>query len=192
LRINFSRTANYDVKHAKENYFKRNSYNRIHLGKFDSYFHDNIRLFTAGYDYGLKLIKINPNFNLFDFGFGANVIMAFDEQRDSSLVRPNYARIVPGFELNWSVRLYLLRIQSIKTRLFLEGEGMTFVYYTKPYSDDGTNINIGSHLGLGIDYNIKDDLKGYTSLRLFHTSNGKKFENNPALNAIGILIGLQF
>jgi hypothetical protein len=180
------------LTNKKENYFKRNSYQRIHLGKFESYFNDNIGILTAGYDYGLKFFKVKPDFNLIDFGFGANIIMAFDERPDSSLARPNYVRIVPGFELNWSLRLYFLRIQSIKTRLFIEGEGMTFVYYTKPYPDNGTNINIGSHVGMGMDFQINDALRGYTSLRLFHTSNGKNYENNPALNAIGILVGLQF
>ena len=37
-----------------------------------------------------------------------------------------------------------IRIQSIKTRLFLEAERMTFVYCTKPYPDNKTDINIVS------------------------------------------------
>jgi opacity protein-like surface antigen len=176
----------------KQNYFKRNSYKRIHIGKFNSYFNDNIGIMTAGFDYGLKFIKIKPDFNLIDFGFGTNIIMAFDEQHDAKKARPDYARIVPGIEVNWSLRLYILRIQSIKTRIFFEGEGMTFVYYTKPYPDNGTNINIGSHVGMGMDFQMNNALKGYTCLSLFHTSNGKNYENNPALNAIGILMGLQF
>jgi len=176
----------------KQYYFERNSYKRIHLGKFNSYFDDNIGVLTAGFDYGLKLIRIKPDFNLIDFGLGTNILFGFDEKHDPSKDRPNYARIVPGFEVNWNLRLYILPIQSIKTRLFLEGMGMTFVYYTKPYPDNGTNINIGSHVGMGMDYQINDALKGYTTLRLFHTSNGKEFEKNPALNAIGIVMGLQF
>jgi Lipid A 3-O-deacylase (PagL) len=194
LVVVFASSANAQdsLTNHNQTYFKKNSYKRIHFGKFNSYFNDNIGIMTAGFDYGLKLIRIKPNFNLIDFGLGTNIIMAFDEKNDPKLARPNYARIVPGFELNWSLRLYIVRIRSIKTRLFLEGEGMTFVYYTKPYPDNGTNINIGSHVGMGIDFQINDALKGYTSLRLFHTSNGKNFENNPALNAIGILTGLQF
>jgi Lipid A 3-O-deacylase (PagL) len=194
LVVVFASSANAQdsLTNHNQTYFKKNSYKRIHFGKFNSYFNDNIGIMTAGFDYGLKLIRIKPNFNLIDFGLGTNIIMAFDEKHDPTLVRPNYARIVPGFELNWSLRLYIVRIKSIKTRLFLEGEGMTFVYYTKPYPDNGTNINIGSHVGMGMDFQINDALKGYTSLSLFHTSNGKNFENNPALNAIGILMGLQF
>lgn len=176
----------------KQNYFKTNSYKKIHFGKFNSYFKDNIGILTAGYDYGLKLLKIKPNFNLIDFSLGLNLIMAFDEKTDPSKARPNYARIVPGFELNWNLRMYVLRIKSIQSRLFFEGEGMTFVYYTKPYPDTGTNLNIGSHVGIGLDHQINNSLKGYTCLRIYHTSNGKKFENNPAVNAIGILIGAQF
>ena len=173
-------------------FFKQNSYNRIYLGHLTSYTHDNIGIMSIGYDYGLKLLNIKPDYNLIDFGFGADLILGFDEKYDANRDRPYYARIVPGFEINWSMRLYLFPVRSIKSRIYLEGMGMTFVYYAKPYPDNGTNINIGSHVGVGIDYQINQGLKGFFSLRLAHTSNGKEYSHNPALNAIGLIAGLQF
>jgi Lipid A 3-O-deacylase (PagL). len=147
---------------------------------------------TAGYDYGLKFIRLNPDYNLIDFGLGANIILAYGQKNDPSRERPDYTRIVPGFEANWNIRLYLLPIKKINTRIYLEGMGITFVYYTKPFPDNGTRINIGSHVGLGMDYRINSELRGFASLRLMHTSNGKEYIRNPAINAIGITTGLQF
>jgi len=174
------------------NYFKENSYKRIHLGRFSTYFGKKIALFTGGFDYGVKLIKIKPDFKLIDLSLGSNFILAFDGMYNSSRARPNYTRIVPGIELNWNLRLYFLRIQSINTQLYLEGLGMTFVYYAIPYPDKGTKINIGSHVGIGMDYQINSKLRGFKSLRLFHTSNGKDFDQNPTINAIGVVMGIQF
>ena len=53
---------------SEGNYFQRNFNNRIYLGYYSSYFDDNIRLLQCGYDAVLKLIYINPQYNLFDFG----------------------------------------------------------------------------------------------------------------------------
>ena len=56
----------------------------------------------------------------------------------------------------------------------------------------GSIVNIGSHVGMGMEYQINDNLKGYTSIRLFHASNGKKYVDNQALDAVGIIMGVQF
>jgi hypothetical protein len=40
--------------------------------------------------------------------------------------------------------------------------------------------------------NGKANARAYTALRWFHASNGKTYENNPALNTVGILMGVQF
>jgi hypothetical protein len=37
-----------------------------------------------------------------------------------------------------------------------------------------------------------NNYKAYTILKWFHTSNGDVYENNPALNTVGIIMGLQF
>lgn len=145
----------------------------------------------AGYDAILQLINITPDFNLIDVGLGLNGLLAFDDRGGSAKGRPVNARITPGFEANWNLRLYVLPIPPIKSAVFLEGLGMTFIVYSREYPDNGTKINIGSHVGLGVQYPI-NKFKGYTTLRLFHSSNGKQFEHNPALNAIGLLMGIRF
>jgi hypothetical protein len=122
--------------------------------------------------------------------------MAFDQVNNSEKdnfgnIRPINARITPGFELNWSLRLYIIPIPQINSRIFLEGLGISLIIYTREYPDNGTFVNIGSHVGLGIEYPI-NNFKAYTTLRLFHSSNGKPYENNPALNAVGIITGIQF
>jgi hypothetical protein len=65
------------------------------------------------------------------------------------------------------------------------------VAYAREYPDNGTRANIGSRVGLGMEYPVNNH-KAHTTLRLFHSSNGKSYENNPALNAVGILMGIQF
>jgi hypothetical protein len=181
----------YAQENNEENYFQRNLNHRIYLGLYSSYFDDNISAMQTGYDCILKLINITPDFNLIDFGFGLNVLMAFDDKGGSENGRPINARITPGFELNWSLRLYVIPIPKINSRIFLEGLGMSLIVYTREYPDNGTYVNIGSHVGLGMEYLVNNH-KAYTTLRLFHSSNGKSYENNPALNAVGILMGVQF
>ena len=154
----------------------------------------------AGYDCVLKLINISPDFNLLEFGLGINTIVAFDEihkpKKDNfGNVRPVNGRITPGFELNWSLRIYIIPIPPVKGRVFLEGLGMSLVVYAREFPDTaaakGTHVNIGSHAGLGMEFPV-NTYKVYSSLRLFHSSNGMVYAKNPELNAIGILVGVQF
>lgn len=190
---------------TSESWFKRHFEQRVYFGYYASYYNDNIQLLQGGYDAVLKLIDITPKYNLIDFSIGANVLMAFDqvnEPKEDNFgnMRPDHSRITPGFELNWCARLFILPISKINARLYLEGLGMSLIVYTRKFPDinyeigkaTGTVVNIGSHVGMGMEYRINDDLKGYISLRLFHASNGKKYENNPALDAVGIIMGVQF
>ena len=67
------------------------------------------------------------------------------------------------------------------------------MYYTKPYPDGGTNINIGTHVGFGMKSQINDYLNGFATFRIFsHTSNGQAEETNPALDMVGLVLGIQF
>jgi hypothetical protein len=140
-----------------------------------------------------------------DFSIGLNILMAFDqvnepEEDNFGNIRPNHSRITPGFELNWCIRLFVIPIPQINSRIYIEGMGITLVVYTRKFPDistttgkaTGSIVNIGSHVGIGMEYQIKENLKGYTTVRLFHASNGKKYVDNPALNAVGIIMGLQF
>jgi len=181
---------------SEGNFLQRNFYNRIHLGYYSSYFDDNIRLFQCGYDAVLKLIKINPHFNLLDFGLGLNGMLAYDMvnevQKDNfGNDRPKNGRMTFGFELNWNAKLYIIPIPKINSRIFIEGCGMSLVIYSREFPENGTFVNIGTSIGLGMEYPI-NDYKAYTALKWFHSSNGKSYENNPALNTVGIVMGLQF
>lgn len=183
-----------------ESFFLRNLDHRVYLGFYSSYFDDDIRMLQAGYDCALKLVHLRPWFNLLDISLGLDALFAFDEvhsPREDNFgnIRPSHARITPGFELNWNLRLYIIPIPPIKGRIFLEGLGITLVVYTRQFPDtgsaSGSYVNIGSHAGIGIEFPI-NDFRAYTALRLFHSSNGKRYEKNPALNAIGIIAGVQF
>ncbi len=185
-----ARLAGTNAEQDNENFLTKNLRQRIYLGAYSSYFDDNIRLMQVGYDCALQLIDLTPDFNLLDFALGLDALVAFDDRGGPDQGRPINARITPGIELNWSLRIYVLPLGSIGSRLFLEGAGMTLIAYARPYPDNGTYLNIGSHVGLGIDYPLSTG-KGYTTLRLFHSSNGKPYEENPALNAIGIMTGIQ-
>lgn len=187
-------SSTYAIESSNKNkgdFLVGNFNNRIYLGEYASYFDDNIRLMQIGYDYILQLIQITPNYNLFDFGLGLNGLLAFDNRGGVKNDRLINARITPGFELNWSLRMYVLPIPKIKSRIYMEGLGMSLVAYSREYPDNGTKVNIGSHVGIGMEFPI-DNYKIYTTLRLFHSSNGRGYSNNPALNAIGIIIGNQF
>ena len=186
----------YSQEPPGNSFFQRNFNNRIHLGNYSSYFDDNIRLLQCGYDAVLKLININPQFNLLDFGIGLNGLLAYDMvnevQKDNfGNDRPKNGRMTFGFELNWNARLYIVPIPKINSRIFIEGCGMSLVVYSREFPENGTNVNIGTNIGLGMEYPI-NNYKAYTVLKWFHSSNGKPYENNPALNTVGIVIGLQF
>ncbi|GBU24397.1 hypothetical protein R83H12_01027 [Fibrobacteria bacterium R8-3-H12] len=179
-----------------DSYFQRNFNNRVHLGYFSSYFDDNIRLLQFGYDAILKMIYINPQYNLFDAGLGLNGLLAYDMvnkiQKDNfGHERPKNGRTTMGFELNWNIRLYFIPIPKINSRIFTEGCGMSLLVYSREFPETGTHINIGTNIGLGMEYPI-NNYKAYTILKWFHSSNGKEYENNPALNTAGIVMGLQF
>jgi hypothetical protein len=178
------------------NFFQRYFNNRVYLGYYSSYFDDNIQLLQSGYDAVLKLINITPEFNLMDVGIGLNGLLAYDMvneiQKDNfGHERPKNGRMTVGFELNWNVRIYVIPIQKINSRIFLEGCGMSLVVYSREFPETGTHVNIGTNVGLGMEYPI-NNYNAYTTLKWFHTSNGDIYENNPALNTVGIIIGLQF
>ena len=186
----------YSQENSEENYFQRHYSNRIYLGYYSSYFDDNIQLLQGGYDAVLKLINITPYFNLMDVGIGLNGLLAFDManevQKDNfGNERPKNGRITVGFELNWNVRIYIIPIQRINSRIFIDGCGMSLVVYSREFPETGTHVNIGTNVGMGMEYPINKN-KGYTLLKWFHTSNGKVYKNNPALNTVGIIMGLQF
>jgi hypothetical protein len=178
------------------NFFQRHFNNRIYLGYYSSYFDDNIQLLQGGYDAVLKIINITPNFNLLDIGIGLNGLLAYDMvneiQKDNfGHERPKNGRLTVGFELNWNVRIYVIPIPKINSRIFIEGCGMSLVVYSREFPETGTHVNIGTNIGLGVEYPI-NNYKAYTILKWFHTSNGDTYDNNPALNTVGIIIGLQF
>jgi hypothetical protein len=178
------------------NFFQRYFNHRVYLGYYSSYFDDNIQLLQGGYDAVLKLINITPEFNLMDVGVGLNGLLAYDMvnevQKDNlGHERPKNGRMTVGFELNWNVRIYVILIQRIDSRIFIEGCGMSLVVYSREFPETGTHVNIGTNIGLGMEYPI-NNYKTYTTLKWFHTSNGDIYENNPALNTVGIVTGLQF
>ena len=194
----------YSQETSEGNYFQRNFNNRVYFGYYSSYFDDNIQLLQCGYDAVLKIIHISPQFNLLDIGIGLNGLLAYDMvyemQKDNfGHDRPKNGRTTIGFELNWNVRLFIIPITKINSRIYIEGCGMSLVVYSREFPNTltmangtkGTFVNIGTYVGLGMEYPI-NNFKGYTTLRWFHSSNGKIYENNPALNTVGIIMGLQF
>jgi len=181
---------------SEGNYFQRNFNNRIHLGYYSSYFDDNIQLLQCGYDAVLKLIYINPRYNFLDVGIGLNGLLAYDMvnkiQKDNfGNERPKNGRMTVGFELNWNLRLYVIPVPKINSRIFVEGCGMSLVVYSRKFPENGTYVNIGTNVGLGMEFPI-NNYKAYTVLKWFHSSNGKPYEDNPALNTVGMVMGLQF
>jgi len=180
------------------NWFKRHFGQRMYFGFYDSFGDEKANVLQVGYDAGLNLINVRPKWPLFEFYIGVSVWFVRDqinkETKDNfGHTRTTDNRLIPAFELNWGVRLNYLYIPQIKTSLYLEAAPITFVYYTKPYPDTGTNVNIGTHFGFGMKSQINDTLDGFATLRIFsHTSNGQAEETNPALDMVGLVFGLQF
>jgi hypothetical protein len=186
----------YSQENGEQNWLQRHFNNRVYLGYYSSYFDDNIKILQGGYDAILKLIDITPSFNLLDIGIGLNGLLAFDMVNEIQTdnfghERLKNGRTTVGFELNWNVRIYVIPIPKINSRIFIEGCGMSLVVYSRKFPETGTKVNIGTNLGLGMEYPI-NNFKGYTILKWFHSSNGDVYENNPALNTVGIIMGLQF
>ena len=194
----------FSQENNEQNWLQRHFNNKIYLGYYSSYFDDNIQLLQSGYEAALSLINITPNFNLLDFGIGLNGLLAYDMvneiQKDNfGNERPKNGRMTAGFELNWNVRMYIIPITKINSRIYIEGCGMSLVVYSRKFPDTltqtngakGSYVNIGTYLGMGMEYPLSN-FRGYTTLKWFHASNGKIYENNPALNSVGIVIGLQF
>ena len=187
-----------DNQKKKESWFKKNFEQRIYFGFYDSFGDEKANVIQAGYDATLNMINIKPAWNLLDFTLGLDVLLVRDQIKKETVdnfghVRTTDNRLIPAIELNWGVRLYFLPIPKIKTSIYLEAVPMSLVVYAKPYPDTGTRLNVGTHFGVGMKYSINDKLKGYTTVRFFsHTSNGKPEANNPALDLVGVVMGLQF
>jgi hypothetical protein len=194
----------FSQENNENNWFQRHFNNKIYLGYYSSYFDDNIQLLQGGYEAVLRLINITPNYNLLDIGIGLNGLLAYDVvnevQKDNfGHERPKNGRATFGFELNWNIRLFVIPIPPINSRIYVEGCGMSLVVYSREFPNTltmangskGAHVNIGTYLGLGMEYPISN-FNGYTTLRWYHTSNGKIYENNPAVNTVGIIMGLQF
>jgi hypothetical protein len=162
---------------------------RVYVGEYSSYFADDIRFMQLGYECSYPLFKLAQNYHLVNFGLGLDALCAFDGLGGAENGRPVNARMTPGGELNWCLRLYAPPIGRSRVQLYLEGLGMTGVAYLRPFPEGGTNFNIGSHAGIGIEYTIGES-RAFASVRLFHSSNGTAYETNPALNAIGLLAGV--
>jgi hypothetical protein len=76
---------------------------------------------------------------------------------------------------------------------------LTISIYSQESLEDNflqRNFNNRIHLGYYSSYfddNIRLLQCGYDAvLKWFHSLNGKSYENNPALNTVGIVMGLQF
>ena len=181
-----------------ENWFQRNFDQRIYLGLYNSFGDEKANVVQAGYDAVLNLINITPTWYLFDFSLGLDVFFVRDQVNKESVdnfghTRTTENRLIPAFELNWGVRLYFLPIPKIRTSLYFEAVPITLVVYTKPYPDSGTHVNVGTHIGFGFKSKINDTLNIFTTVRLFsHTSNGQPEVTNPALDMVGLVVGLQF
>jgi len=181
---------------SEGNFLQRNFDNRIYLGYYSSYFDDNIRLLQCGYDAVLRLIHISPQYNLMDCSIGLNGLLGYDmvneTQKDNfGNERPKNGRMTFGLELNWNIRLYIIPIKKINSRIFLEGCGMSLIVYSREFPENGTHVNIGTNIGMGMEYPINNN-KAYTVIKWFHSSNGKPYESNPALNTVGMVMGLQY
>ena len=168
------------------------------MGFYDSFGDEKANVLQAGYDAALSFINISPTWNLQDFCLGLDVLVVHDQINKESVdnfghIRSTENRLIPGFELNWRVRLYFPTIQKIKTSIYFEAVPISLVVYTRPYPDNSTKVNVGIHLGLGMKFPINDITKMYTTFRWFsHTSNGQPEETNPALDLVEIIIGIQF
>ena len=157
---------------------------RITLGSYYSYTENVVGILEPMYDFVLNVPYINSKYNLLDFGIGISVIMAFDGKGNVRL--PTL-----GFGLNGSMRIYSPYIKN--ARAFANGI-MSLVLYTKDYPENGTKINGGWHIGGGLEYRMENAMKIFTSINWFHNSNNDVYgrERNPAINAIGIMTGLQY
>ena len=178
------------------NYFQNNFRQRVVLRLFNSYYNDNIGFMCVGYEAVLNLLNITPDFNLIDFGFGLNILTAFDNRGNADWQgRPFTPRITPGIDFYYTLKIYIPLLKD-NIRIFIDPLILGLVVFTRPYpeTDDatGTYVNQGTQFGLGVEYRINPKLKGFMKLQWFHASNHKEYKNNPALEGIGILTGLQF
>jgi hypothetical protein len=179
---------------VNENWFKRHFEQRIYLGLYDSFGEEKANVVQAGYDAVLNLINIKPEWYLLDFCLGLDVLFVRD-YTDTEIVDyfGRHHRLIPAFELNWGVRLYFLQIPKIKTSFYLEAVPVTLVVYTQPYPDSGTHVNMGTHIGFGLKSQVNDTLNVFATLRILsHTSNGQAEINNPGLDMVGLIVGIQF
>ena len=154
---------------------------RITIGNYNSYT-NNTGIIEAGYDFLWNFPTFKNN-QLLNLGVGFSGLFLFDDQG-------NPRTPVIGLGFNVSMRIYTPTIQ--KSRLFLDGI-MSLVLYSEDYPENGTKLNGGWHLGGGFEYLLEKNTTLFASIRWFHTSNNDIYgkDRNPAINALGIAVGIQ-
>jgi hypothetical protein len=73
-----------------------------------------------------------------DVGIGLNGMAAFDMVNE---IRSD----------NWGVRLFIIPIPKINSRIYIEGCGMSLVVYSRKFPETETHLNIGTSLGLEME-----------------------------------------
>ncbi|HCC36748.1 MAG TPA: hypothetical protein DEQ14_03540 [Treponema sp.] len=169
--------------YSRENSAEIDFGHRMTIGAYYSYTDDNIGIMEPRYDFIVNFPYIAPDYNLFDFGIGLGVIMAFDGKNNVRL--PTF-----GFTVNGNMRIYAPSIN--RTRFFTEG-GMSFVFFTRNYPENGTKLNGALHAGGGIEHKLEDSTRIFATMDWFHISNNDVYgrERNPGINAIGMRFGIQ-
>ncbi|MDR1748148.1 MAG: hypothetical protein LBR47_03725, partial [Spirochaetaceae bacterium] len=116
---------------------------RIGAGSYLALYSTNTGIIDAGYDMVFRVLRLAPDYNLFDISIGADILFILDGKN-------SMPRFIPGIGVNAGGRLYVLPIRKIRSRIFLEGI-LGFVVYAREYPDNGTYINFARHLGLGVE-----------------------------------------
>jgi hypothetical protein len=97
-----------------------------------------------------------------------------------------------------TTELGIMRIKKIKIFILLFAFITINAFSQETYEGNYFQRNFNNRIHLGyyssyFDDNIQLLQCGYDAvLKWFHSSNGKPYDNNPALNTIGMIIGLQF
>lgn len=136
------------------------------------------------------------DFDEIDFAFGGVSVSYFASDKISIELEYNgmyYSQegFADAYGLNFNLLFRWHFLQRENWSLYVDG-GAGLLATNENVPHNGSSFNFTPQAGVGITYEIADNVRMFTGARWHHVSNSGSFENNPGLDELQMYAGVSF